>query len=223
MTQIGTLREKPLHASLKEWYRQPGDLVEQPVDGFVVDLVREDLLIEIQTASFSKMRRKLETLIDDGHRVRVVHPIALDKWIVKVKDDGTIIDRRLSPRHGQVVDVFGELVGVSQLVDKLEIEVVLVRIDELRRHVPGKAWRRKGWVVAERHLVEVVEHVVLQDFSELIPDSLPEPFTTSDLAKELGCRLRTAQQMAYCLKHAGVIEAVGKEGNRILYSVSHCS
>ena len=34
---IGTLNEGSLHAQLKEWYRRPGDLLEQPVDGYVVD------------------------------------------------------------------------------------------------------------------------------------------------------------------------------------------
>jgi hypothetical protein len=42
------LGEKPLHASLKRMCSEPGDRVEQPVDGFVIDLVREDALIEIQ-------------------------------------------------------------------------------------------------------------------------------------------------------------------------------
>ncbi len=37
MSGIGLLNEKPLHASLKEWYAQPGDQFEVPVDGFVID------------------------------------------------------------------------------------------------------------------------------------------------------------------------------------------
>jgi hypothetical protein len=44
---IGTLNEKPLHAALKQWYAEPEDRIEAPVDGFTVDIVRGDLLIEI--------------------------------------------------------------------------------------------------------------------------------------------------------------------------------
>ena len=44
-SEIGTLNEKPLHAALKAWYAQPGDRLEVAVDGFVVDIVRGDLLI----------------------------------------------------------------------------------------------------------------------------------------------------------------------------------
>src|SRR6266702_5285947 len=59
---IGTLNEGALHAQLKDWYRRRGDRVEQIVDGFVVDLVRGELLVEIQTGSFAPLRRKLEQL-----------------------------------------------------------------------------------------------------------------------------------------------------------------
>jgi len=79
---IGTLRERPLHASLKRWYARPGDRTEVAVAGYVIDLVRDDLLIEIQTRGFSGMRPKVVSLLDRGHRLRIVHPIAVDRWIV---------------------------------------------------------------------------------------------------------------------------------------------
>ena len=60
--EIGTLNEGALHAQLKEWYRRPGDLLEQVTGGFVIDLVRGDLLVEIQTGGFAPLRRRLELL-----------------------------------------------------------------------------------------------------------------------------------------------------------------
>ena len=48
---VGLLNEKPLHASLKAWYAQPGDRFEVNVDGSVIDIVRGELLVEIQTRS----------------------------------------------------------------------------------------------------------------------------------------------------------------------------
>ena len=55
---IGALNEKPLHAALKQWYARPDDLIEVSVDGFTVDIVRGDLLIEIQTRNLSAIKRK---------------------------------------------------------------------------------------------------------------------------------------------------------------------
>jgi hypothetical protein len=219
---IGTLGEKPLHASLKRWYARAGDRTEVAVDGFVIDLVRGDRLIEIQTRGFRFMKQKVATLLDHGHRVRIVHPIAVDRWIVRVDDDGAALSRRRSPRHGSPTDLFAELVSFPHLPAHpgLEIDLILTQEEEIRRHVPGRAWRRRGWTVEERRLVEVVDTLLIRDnddLAALLPAGLPERFTTADLATELGRPRREAQQMAYCLRNAGIIEAVDKRGNAVEY------
>lgn len=218
---VGTLREGSLHAALKRWYAQPGDLVEQPVGTFVADLVRGDTLVEIQTSGFSSMGRKLDHLLD-AHDVRLVHPIPVDTTIVKIGDGGEVLSRRLSPRHGTAVDLFAELVSFPNLVDhpNLTLEVVLTREEQVRSHDPDRAWRRKGWVVEDRRLVEVVHHLVFaspSDLAGLLPDGLPRDFTTADLATALGSRRRLAQQMAYCLRHLDLVSIVDKRGNAIVY------
>lgn len=221
---IGTLRERPLHASLKEWAARRGDRLECPVDGYVVDLVRGNLLIEIQTRGFSSMREKVGALLDSGHRVRIVHPVATSKWIVKIDDYGTILSRRRSPKRGHRTDIFAELVSFPErlIVSDLEIEVALTEEDEYRHHTPGRSWRRRGWSVLERRLIEVTDSFLIRDADDLrrlIPEHLPQPFTTSDLATVLGRPLRSAQQMAYCLRKTGVIVPVGKQGNSIRYQL----
>ena len=52
---IGTLNEGSLHAALKQVYAEPGDTFEVPLDRFVIDISRDELLIEIQTGSFAAM------------------------------------------------------------------------------------------------------------------------------------------------------------------------
>jgi hypothetical protein len=221
-TQVGTLGEKPLHAALKRWYAQDGDRIEEPVDGFVIDLVRDGLLIEIQTRGFSSMKRKLTELLD-RHAVRVVHPIASEKWIVKLDEAGEVISRRKSPKRGAVVDLFEELVSFPELLAHpgLTLEVLLVREDEVRRFDANKAWRRKGWVVEERRLLEIVDRLVIDSpeaLASLLPSEMPREFTTADLADAVRRDRRTAQQMAYCLRHVGVITMIGKHGNAIVYA-----
>lgn len=225
-SHIGTLREKPLHASLKQWYSRPGDVFEMPVDGYVVDLVRDDgLLIEIQTSGFSSMKAKTTRLLENGHRVRIVHPIAFEKKIVKVDSDGTIISRRISPKHGFPADVFGELVSFPHLLagSELEVDVVMTMEEEYRHHTPDRSWRRKGWSVTERRLVDVEGSLLLTSTAELarlLPDGLPTKFTTADIAEHLGRPRRIAQQMTYCLREIGAIDIVGKQGNTIEYRLA---
>ena len=225
-SHIGTLREKPLHASLKQWYSRPGDLFEMPLDGYVVDLLRDDgLLIEIQTSGFSSMKAKTTRLLATGHRVRIVHPIPVDKTIVKVDSDGTIISRRISPKHGAPTDVFGELVSFPGLLagSDLELDVVMTIEEEYRHHTPDRSWRRRGWSVTERRLIDVKGSVLLTspaDLVRLLPDGLPAKFTTADIAEHLGRPRRVAQQMAYCLREIGAIDIVGKQGNTMEYRLA---
>ena len=99
----------------------------------------------------------------------------------------------------------------------------MISEEEHRRHSDGRVWRRKGWMVVERHLLEVRDSVMLSNPDDpvaLLPAGLPSPFTTADLALGLGASLRTSQQMAYCLREMGLIDAVGKKGNHIEYRVS---
>jgi hypothetical protein len=219
---IGILREKPLHAALKSWYAEPRDRIENPIDGFVIGLVRDDLLIEIQTRGFSSMKKKVWALLERGHRVRIVLPIALDRWIVKIGDGGELLGRRRSPRHGSPLDVFSELVSFPELVlrPELELELVLVVDEEVRRHFVDGSWRRKGWTVLERRPVEVLETVRLakpEDLGGLLPPDLGPTFTTLELAELAGISRRLAQQTAYCLRKVGVITAVGKVGPAVQY------
>jgi len=221
---IGTLREKPLHASLKLWYAGPGDRFEVAVEGFVIDLIRDDLLIEVQTRGFSSMKQKAAALLGLGHRVRIVHPIPIDKWIVKVDAEGTVLSRRRSPRHGKPTDIFAELVSFPEFMahPQLEVDVLLTIEEEYMCHAPDGPWRRQGWAVVERRLIEVVDTLLLanpQDLLTLLPDGLPEAFTTADLAVKLGRPRRSAQQMAYCLRKAGVLHVAGRRGNNVEYRV----
>ena len=112
MSAIGTLREGPLHAALKQEYAEARDRFEVPVDGYVIDIVRGDLLIEIQTQSFSSIARKLRDLVE-RHRVRLVHPVAAERWLVKLPRKGEAgLTRRRSPKHGGFEGVFEELVSL---------------------------------------------------------------------------------------------------------------
>jgi hypothetical protein len=218
---IGTLNEGSLHAALKSWYATPGDLVEHPVDGYVIDLVRDGLLIEVQTGGFSPLRLKLEDLIE-RHRIRVVAPIPRVRTIIRVTDQGELLSSRRSPKHGRYEDIFARLVSIPTMIghEGFELEILLTVEDEVRVHRPGQARRRKGWVVLGRTLVEVVDSMRIRtpvDLGRLLPSRLPAAFSTADLAGSAGIPRRLAQQMVYCLRATDLVEIAGKEGNALLY------
>jgi hypothetical protein len=223
LSHIGTLNEKSLHADLKAWYAQPDDRFEVPVDDFVIDIVRGDLLIEIQTGNFSSIKRKVRALVK-AHPLRLVYPIPQDKWIVRLAKDGSgdVLGRRRSPKHGAFEHLFEELVRLPKLLTdpNFALEVLLTREEEVRFYDGKRAWRRHGWVIQERRLLDVVERRLFEtavDLLALLPPDLPEPWTTADLAAGIGQPRWLARKMAYCLRKMDAIEMVGKRGNAILY------
>jgi hypothetical protein len=224
MSGIGLLNEKPLHASLKQWYARPGDRFEVPVDGFIIDLVRDDLLIEIQTGNFSSIKSKL-TKLARSHRVRLIYPIVQEKWIIRSPiNNGHKAIRRKSPKRGRMEDLFWELVSIPQLLSNpnFSLEVLMIRQEELRRYERKRRWRRKGWTIEGRRLLEVVDQRLFwqsADWLEFLPDGL-QSFTTSDLATGMNTRRELAQKMAYCLREGRMIELIGKRGRANLYRKS---
>ena len=225
MSGIGSLNEKPLHAWLKEWYARPGDRFEVPVAGYVIDIVRDDLLLELQTSNFAAIKSKLMDLVCE-HRVRLIYPIAQEKWIVKLaKDNSGRETRRKSPKRGQVEDLFWEMVSFPQLLANphFSLEVLLIREEEVRRYEGKRKWRRRGWVIEERRLLGVVDQRLFEepaDWRALLPESLGESFTTRDLAEAMGIRRQLAQKMVYCLRKVRVIELIGRRGRANSYGVA---
>lgn len=236
----GTANEKALHAALKAWYARPEDRCEVRVDGHIIDIVRGAilpepgeaapagenpgqplLLIEIQTRNFYAIKKKLLTLVEK-YPVRLVYPVAQEKWIIKLAEDGqTVLSRRHSPKRGRTEDVFSELLRIPHLLEhpNFSLEVVLIHEEESRQFAWGKAWRRKGWVTVGRSLVKVLTQHTFQtpaDLAALLPDDLPAEFTVSDLAKR-GLQRWLARRMVYCLKTAGVVQETGKKGRSRLY------
>ncbi|MBI1298895.1 hypothetical protein GC175_28520 [bacterium] len=192
-----------------------------PMHNYVIDLVRGDLLIEIQTGAFSPIARKLSNLLA-FHPIRLVHPIAQTKWITKIGDDAQPISHRKSPKRGRLHDVFAPLVAIPQLLEhpNFELEVLLIDMEEVQHFDGKRGWRRKGWVVHERRLLTVNEqhHIGNPEASaQLLPPTLPSPFTTADLANHLQIPRRLAQQMTYCLRKTETIRVVNKAGNALCY------
>jgi len=226
MNKIGELNEQPLHAALKAWYARPNDQVEVSIDGYVIDLVQNDLLIEIQTGNFSSIKRKLRDLVK-RYPVRLIYPIAAEKWLLKMPKQGWDQPRRRkSPKRGQIEAVFGELVSFPQLLleKNFSLEVVLIQEEEVRRYVGKKRGYKNGWVTVERRLLDVVTQRLFEvpsDVSALLPAEMPQEFTTKDMAEALGSPRWLAQKMAYCLREMGEITRVGKLDRSYLYARSH--
>lgn len=219
---IGELRERSLHAGLKSWYARAHDRIEVPLEGYVVDLVRRGTLIEIQTRSFGKLRRKLTRLLS-SHRLRLVFPVAQRKWIVTTDEAGRVLRRRRSPKRGAYRDVFAELMRIPDVMGNpnFTLEVLLVEVEELRCNDGRGSWRRKGVSVLDTRLVQVLggrRFRTPADLARLVPARLKEPFTNRSLAAAAGMSVVAAGEMTYTLRRTGALAVVGRQGRAYLFA-----
>lgn len=190
-----------------------------PLDGFVIDIFREESLIEIQTGSFGAMGRKLDRLLPE-HPILLVYPIAVASYLQKPG-----VKPRKSPKRGSVYDLFAELVSIPTLLDhpNLSLEVVLVSVNKVQVADAKVRRGRGGFRTEDRELREIhgrhrFEHG--RDLLELVPDGLPPVFTTADLASRAGIGRDVAQQMAYCLRPLGLFIEQGRTKAGIEYSLA---
>lgn len=214
--------ETSLHRALKEQYgTAPGGRSEVGLKGFRIDAVDPSgLLVEIQSGPLSPLRPKLRRLLPE-HQVRVVKPVVLRRRVLrKSLRDGPNLSARLSPKRGDLVDVFEDLVGLVRLFPdpNLSIEILGVSIEEVR--IPRRRW--PGFTIIDRRLAEVLSGRLLhhaRDLWSLLPEAdWEEPFTTRTIAERISRSLWMAQRVAYCLRWSGAAKLIGKRGHHQLYA-----
>ncbi len=217
--------ETSLHRQLKLHYAGEDGAVEVVLDGYRIDAVRGDELIEIQHGSLAAIRDKVRKLLK-RRRVRLVKPIVVNKVLVKLAErGGAEISRRRSPKRGTVLDLFDELVYFTRVFphEGLVLEALLVDVEERRYPGHGKRRRRgqRDFQIEDQLLVRVVEShsfATTACLRRLLPRRLPKKFHTGDLAERMKAPRWIAQRIAYCLREMGAVEVVGKQGNAVLYA-----
>ena len=218
------MNQYSLHSAIKKWYFLPGDRFEVRVDSYIVDIVRESLLIEIQTRNFSAIKKKLTKLIEN-HEVRLIHPLPQQKWIVYVTNSGEILRRRKSPKKGRLSDLFYELIRLPNLIkeENFSLEVLMIEEEELRCNDGKGSWRRSGVSIKDRKLMSVYSKTTFKDekdFLRFIPRDLPEPFTNKKFANLSGISINLARKITYCLRKMGTIKKVGKKRKELIFKTS---
>ena len=182
------MTEYSLHQEIKTYYAIPGDQFEAPLGNYIIDILRDNLLIEIQTKNFSALKEKLQTLTKT-HNVRLVYPLPERRMITCTAKDNTVIYQRKSPKKGVLVDVFRELIMIPDVIgsENFSLEILFVDEEEVRCADGKGSWRRRGVSIKERRLLGVNSRVLFQnkaDFLRLLPESLNGAFTNNELAAQ---------------------------------------
>lgn len=219
---IGTENESTLHRQIKELYQQKGDQLETRIGDYVVDIVRNDLLIEIQIGNFTAIRDKLHNLVQK-HYTRLVYPIARQKWLVYLNKKDQEIRRRKSPKRGDFTELFNELIRIPRLLNhpNFSVEIIYLQEEEYRCDDGQGSWRRGGISIVDHKLIAVLETVIInhaRDLDKIFPRELPSKFTNRDLAQHWDISLHRAQKITYCLRKLECIRKIGNRGRAYLFS-----
>ncbi|MBQ7089334.1 MAG: hypothetical protein IJN04_06815 [Clostridia bacterium] len=220
---IGVLKEKPLHATLKWWLDDNPDHHEIPLPcGKVADIYDGTTVTEVQTGSFSPLRKKLEVLLPD-YPVTVVHPLVRRKYLSWIDPEtGETTPVRKSPRVGSFADGGKELIYLLPLLGHPHLTVRLVLMDvEERRLADG--WGKDGKRGSHRAVripLSVEDTLDLRcsaDYAALLPPSLPDCFTAAQFGKAAKMQGRNLHGTLKVLLDRGVLTREKKEGNAWTY------
>ena len=204
--------ETSLHRDLKTLYADQDAQFEVSLGDYRIDVMSGDRLVEIQHGSLAAIRDKVKTLLKH-HAVVVVKPIVVQKLIVKrACKDGPVTGRRMSPKHGTLLDLFDELVHFTRVFPhkRLTLEVPLVDIEEWRYpgHGRRRRWRVADFQIEDQKLMAVHATYRFQtaaDLARLVECPVPQPFHTGHLAESLQVHRWMAQRIAYCFRQTALV------------------
>jgi len=222
---IGTLAEKTMHAVLKNYYAPDEDMHEIPIENYVADIYTGTEIIEIQTRSMDRMRKKLDTFLP-LYPVTIVYPIPREKWLYWIDDEtGEVSQKRKSPKKGNPYQAFIELYKIRPFLrnPNLRLRLDLIDMEEYRLLNGWSKDKKKGSERYDRIPTQFFEEIridCIRDYMQLIPYELQEQFTVKDFAKCAKIPVRLAGTVLLIFHDLELVRRVGKTGNSYIYEVN---
>jgi hypothetical protein len=235
---IGTLAEKQMHAAIKRFVCPDESKHEIKLDAprsdeekrtgrrrFVADILDGNTVYEIQTGSFYSLKPKLRFYLEQtDYIVTVVHPIAGIKYLSWIDtEDGSVRSRRRSPKKGSVLDALPELYWISDMLDneRLHFCFPILEIDEFRLLDGWSRDKKRGSNRFERIPTELMdlECVAARQVRSLLPEGLPEEFTSRELSRLSGFKGRKLYNALSLLCSVGAVERGEKKGKSFVYHI----
>lgn len=218
---IGVLSEKTLHKIVKNLYEIDHQYHEIKIDNYFVDICKGNNIIEVQTKQFNKLREKISYLLSlNKYKIKIVYPVFTQKMIFYINDNNELSNPKKSPKKFRIPEVFHELYMIKQLLkhNDLKITLLLFEIDEYRE----KTNNRKGYACVDRVPTKLVGEIILEnndDYLQLLPKEIEEVFTSKDISKITKTDIKYVNKMLNVMEYLEIIELIGKDGKKNLYSV----
>lgn len=221
---IGTLGEKTVHSTLKQYLSRDVSCQEIKIGSYFADVCVGNHIYEIQTRQFHKLRSKLDFFLKD-HKVTVVYPVTNHNYLRWVSPDtGEITPPKKSTHRQNPLQVFAELYRIRPFLSHPDFSVKIVWMDmEEYRLLDGYGKeKKKGATKCDKFPLSLVAEYDIEtpmDYMMLLPAALPDTFTAKDFARLAKIPLGLAQTALLLLSELGVVFRTGKQGNSFLYTL----
>jgi len=219
---IGQLNEHTLHLALKNFCEPDSRYHEIPCEGFVADVLRNKEITEIETRSFTNIRKKLSSFLGE-YTVTVVYPIAVHKTVAWVNaETGEISPKRKSPKKGRPIDVMYELYKLLPYLSHphFRLKVVLCDMEEYKRLDGWSRDKKRGSTREDRiptRFLGVVDVREPKDYASLVEIIPEEDFTATEFGKANRIKQRYAWYALQVLSKVGLVERCGQKGRAFLF------
>ncbi len=207
---IGTLGEKSLHLTLKYYFAPDAESHERAVGGYIADAVTDDGIYEIQTRGLSRLKPKLDAFLPICP-VTVVHPVVTEKYLCSVNANGELIGRRRSPKHESPYTAMREIYTLRDYIGCTGFRICLCMVS-LNEYVIKERSKRTKLDRVPTSLQGIIMLEELDDYSELLPDSVGEQFTVPDIAAAVHASEMQSRLFVNLLARLGILEEIGKFG-----------
>ena len=226
---IGIQKEKILHKTMKYYICSDDNKHEVKINKlsrgvFYADVFENNVIYEIQTSNFNKLRKKLDCFLTN-YVVTIVYPIAHRKIIYKIDDNGVISNPKKKTKIGSIFDAFKELYQIKLYLKNpnLNIKILLIDLDEYRQVMVKKYFKNKGY----KRQIQIPQNLYVEinlnnnnDYQTIMNNlHLTKQFTSEDLAMKAKITKAKATLTLNILLYLEVVKRVGKDGNRYIYEL----
>lgn len=222
---IGTYSEKSIHFILKSFFERDTDYHEVAFKGYVADAMRDGRITEIQTATLSGLRDKLDAFLPDAC-VRLVFPIRKKRKVIWIDPQTGEVSK--SPRYTAGENMYSLLCELIYIVDylrhpSLTLTVVEMNVEDYR-YLDGYGADRKKRAskidTVPVELVDIRDIDISRDLADLVPKGLPEAFTRNEFSSATKLKGRALWAALKVLETLEIIKRTDPIGRRHRYKLT---
>ena len=227
---IGTLGEKKLHKILKYYFEPDKNYHEIKVGGYVADIRRENLIIEIHCGSFASIRDKINYYLENcrDDKIIFVHPVLAVRhmcWIDKQTGESSRISS--SPKFTGIYKFYEQIYYIKDYIgnEKFNLKLLLLEILEYKFLDGWGKFKKNNATKIDKIPMAIVgeENFNLKkDYLKFIPSKLIDKggFTAKELSGESEVKGRPVYSFINAMRKTGIIAETGKKGRSIYYTVN---